>query len=268
MRMITPEFLQGGAGRFLLRDAGGTMTCMINEEDHISISVTHTGLDLSSALKTATEMESSMDVKLVRDAVLGYLTANPAYVGTGITATVMFHLPALDATDGITRVIDTFKRDWNNLELCKLLSNENVPCGGFYVLSNKITLSVTSEEIVRNVSQAAQNLLSRELFARHKIKNAKEGDINDRFWRAWGLLRHAKKLSYSEAIDAFSFVKLGSDIGILPHIEDSVWRRMIIGAEKYHLSLKNPVIMDESEEPFVRAAMFRQYIEGLSSSVN
>ncbi|MDR1965506.1 MAG: hypothetical protein LBQ36_02245, partial [Synergistaceae bacterium] len=209
-----------------------------------------------------------IDARLVKDAVLGYLTSNPAYVGTGMTATVMFHLPALEATDGISSVIDTFKRDWNNLDLSKMKTYENESYGSFYALFNKITLSVTPEEIVRNVSQASQKLVSRELFARQRIQNMREGDINDKFWRAWGLLRHAKKLSFSEAADAFSFVKLGSDVGVLPRIDDREWRRMIVRSQKHHLSLRNPMIIDQSEEPFARAAMFRQYIENLSSSIH
>jgi protein arginine kinase len=268
MNMITPKFMKGGPGRFLLRDRGGRATCMINEEDHISISVICPGLDLSEALRAASDMERSMDVKLVRDVVLGYLTANPAYVGTGMTATVMFHLPAMEATDDISRVTDTFKRDWNGLELGKLVPFGGEPCGSFYALSNRITLSVTPEETVRDVSQAAQALVSREMFARHKIKAARGGDISDKFWRSWGLLRHAKKLSYAEAVDAFSFVKLGADIGILPSVDDGEWRRMVIGCQKYHMSRGSGVIMEQSEEPFARAAMFRQFIENLSPAID
>ncbi|MCL2684184.1 MAG: hypothetical protein FWE55_02975 [Synergistaceae bacterium] len=265
MNMITPKFMQGGAGRFLLIDCDGMTTCMINEEDHISIVSTYPGLDLNAALRTVSEMEHSLDIKLVKDVVLGYLTANPAYVGTGTTATVVLHLPALDTTDDISRVTGSLQRDWNSLELGKLLLFGDESCGSFYALSNRITLSVTPEEIVRNVSQAAATLVSRELFARHKLKLSTGGDLNDRFWRAWGLLRHAKKLSYAEAVDAFSFVKLGADIGRLPHIDDREWRRMVIGCQRYHMSRGGNEIIEQSEEPFARAAMFRQFIENLSS---
>ncbi|MDR1651719.1 MAG: hypothetical protein LBR87_08015 [Synergistaceae bacterium] len=268
MKMITPRFVQGGAGRFLLRDSSGRTACMINEEDHISISVTNPGLALPSALDAAERMERSLGIKLVRDAVLGYLTSNPAYAGTGMTAAAILHLPALDSTDDITRVADTFRRDWNNLGLGRLQSCDGEPCGSFYILSNKITLSVMPEEIVRNVSKASRALISREMFARQKICSSKEGEMTDRFWRAWGLLRHARTLSFSEAASCFSFVKLGSDVGVLPHIDDMDWRRMVIRSQRYHLSLGSPVIIDRDDEPFARAAVFRQYIENLSSSVH
>jgi protein arginine kinase len=266
--VITPKFMLGGPGRFLLRDALGMTACMINEDDHISIASTRPGLDLHAALRAVSDMENSMGIKLARDVVLGYLTADPAYVGTGMTATVMFHLPALDVTDDISRVAGAFQRDWNSLELGKILPFSGEPCGSFYALSNRITLSVTPEEIVRNVSRASRVLVSREMFARHKIKASGGGDLNDRFWRAWGLLRHAKKLSFAEAVDAFSFVKLGADIGVLPGMDDREWRRALIGCQKYHMNASSGVIMEQSEEPFARAAMFRRFIERLSSATD
>jgi protein arginine kinase len=185
-----------------------------------------------------------------------------------MTATVMLHLPALYALGDMSRVIDTFKRDWHSLELGRWLPFGGEPCGSFYALSNRVTLSVTPEDISRNVSQAAQALVSREMFARHKIACGGEGDMNDRFWRAWGLLRHAKKLSFPEAMNAFSFVKLGSDVGVLPRIDDKEWRRLIVGCQRYHLGAGSSVILEENDEQSARAAMFRQYIEGLNSSVN
>jgi protein arginine kinase len=268
MNTITPGFMNGGAGRFLLRDAGGRMTCMINEEDHISISVTNSGLDLGTAFETIGHMECSIDIKMARDVVLGYLTANPAFVGTGMTATVILHLPAIDATGDSSRAIEAFMRDWSRLEVGRFRVFGDEPCGSFYAVSNKITLSVTPDEIMDTVYTGTQALVSRELSARNKIRSARQGDMTDKFWRAWGLLRHAKKLSFAEAVDAFSQVKLGADVGILPGVDDREWRRMIIGSQKYHLSRACPVILEQSEEQYARAALFRQFIENLSSSVN
>ncbi|MDR0764354.1 MAG: hypothetical protein LBE65_02025 [Synergistaceae bacterium] len=268
MNMITPGFMSGGAGRFLLRGAGGRMSCMINEEDHISISVTGPGPDMSSAFETIGDMERSMDIKPARDAVLGYLTANPAYVGTGMTATVILHLPALDAAGGCPEAIDAFRRERGNLEVGRFSVFGDEPRGSFFAVSNKITLSVIPDEIIDTVYTGTQALVSRELSARNKIRNARRGDMTDKFWRAWGLLRHAKKLSFAEAVDAFSLVKLGADIGVLPGIDDREWRRMIIGSRKYHLSRACPAILDQSEERRARAALFGRFIENLSSSVN
>ncbi|MDR1885653.1 MAG: hypothetical protein LBQ56_05205 [Synergistaceae bacterium] len=268
MRLITPQLAQGGAGRFFLRDGDGIVSCMINEEDHISISAASPGLDLNGAFNTAERMESSLDLKPSRDAVLGYLTSNPIYVGSGMTAYVMLHLPALDASGEMPRVSEAFERDWKRLALYRLLSDNDNACGSFFLLSNRRTLGVAPGDIICTVDDAAQSLISKEMFARHKMSGSKDGDAGDRFWRAWGLLRHARKLTFSEAIDTFSLVKLGSDLGVLPFIGDVEWRRLVLGSQRYHLSLAFGQIIEQSKEPFVRAACFRQFMETKSSRLS
>jgi protein arginine kinase len=268
-RFITPLMAQGGPGRFLMRDESGAASCMINEEDHISVSVSKAGLDTVSALSSAEALEGGLNVRFARDVVLGYLTANPSYVGAGVTASVLMHLPGLDLLGEMQRVCDAFVRDWKKLSLYKLLSDKNNECGSFYMLSNRTTLSATASEMASAVADAAQSLSSKELFARHKIRSSKDGEIDDKLWRAWGALRHARKLSFNEAMSMFSLVKLGSDMGILPHIYNREWKRMALGAQKYHLAAAGQcIIREQSEEARVRAARFRQFMERKSSSAH
>lgn len=267
LKLITPILAQGGPGRFFLRDSKGVVTCMINEEDHFTLCATNPGLELMSCLEKTQDLEKGLDaLPIVRDTVLGYLTANPSYVGSGMTAAVLLHLPALDALDEMAKVCEFFERDWKNLALYKLLSDRENPTGSFYLLTNRTTLSITPAEIVNLVDDAAQALVSKELFARHRMLSAKDEEMSDKFWRAWGLLRHARKLSFSEAVATFSFIKLGSDLGILPFVDNREWRRMVIGTQRHHLSLTSQQIIEQSEEAYVRAARFRQFIESKSSS--
>jgi protein arginine kinase len=242
---------------------------MINEEDHVSMAVTKPGLDLASALGKVEELEGSVDINFMRDSVLGYLTANPGYVGTGVTASVLLHLPALDVLDEMPRVCDAFVRDWKKLVLYRLLSDRSNECGSFFLLSNRATLSTTPADITSWVSDAAQSLSSKELFARHKIRASRDADIDDKLWRAWGVLRHARTLSFNEVVNMFSLVKLGSDMGILPHIYNREWKRMLLSAQRYHLAMSSQsVILEQSEEGRVRAARFRRFMEKKSSSAS
>ena len=82
------------------------------------------------------------------------------------------------------------------------------------------------------------------------------------------MLRHARKLSFSEAVSTFSFVKLGSSLGILPHVGDTEWRRMTMNSQRYHLGLASNQIIERVEEPYVRASRFRQFIEARSASIS
>jgi protein arginine kinase len=265
-RVITPALAQGGPGRFLMLGGDGALSCMINEEDHISLSLTKPGLGLGELRDSAESLVGSLDLKFSRDSVLGYLTANPSHVGTGVKAFVLLHLPALDVLDEMPGVCDSFGRDWKKLSLCRLRSDKQEECGSFFLLSNSVTLSVTPSEITGAVSEAAQSLASKELFARHKIRASADVEIDDRLWRAWGILRHARKLSCNESINLLSLVKLGSDMGILPHIYNREWKKMVLGAQKCHLAYAaRGIIRERYEEARVRAARFRQFLEKKSS---
>jgi protein arginine kinase len=268
-KMITPALAQGGAGRFLMRDDDGAVSCMINEEDHLSVSVMGSGLDLPSALGRAEALIDSLNIKYMRDSVLGYLTANPSNVGTGLRSFVLLHIPALDTLGEMRSVYDSFGRDWKKLMLERLLSDKKSECGSFFLLSNRVTLSTTPGEIVGLAAEASQSIASKELFARHKIKASMDAEIDDRLWRAWGILRHARKLSFNEAVKLFSLVKLGSDMGILPHINNREWKKMVLGVQKYHLAMSSQgIIRERFEEAGVRAARFRRFMEKKSSSAS
>jgi protein arginine kinase len=265
--VITPLLSQGGPGRFLMRGAEADVACMINEEDHVSMAVSRPGLDARSALDKAEDLEDAIDISFARDSVLGYLTANPSYVGTGTTASVLLHLPALDVLEEMPGVCDSFVRDWKKLALRSLYSGKGEEGGSFYMLSNRVTLAASSDEITSWVSDAAQSLVSKELFARHKIRASRDGEMDDKFWRAWGVLRHARKLSFDEAQKLLSLVKLGSDMGILPHIYNREWKKMVLNVHKYHLTLSGRgIIRENSEEARMRAARLRQFMEKKSSS--
>ncbi|MDR0649476.1 MAG: hypothetical protein LBF92_09105 [Synergistaceae bacterium] len=261
-RMMTPVLARGGPGRFLLLDGEGAVSCMINEEDHISLSLTGPGLDLSELQSRAESMVDSLDLKFTHDSALGHLTANPGNVGTGMKAFALLHLPALDVLAEMPKVCDSFARDWKKMSLHRLRSDKNEECGSLFLLTNRVTLSVTGCEIADAVSEAAQSLASKELFARHKTRASLDTNTDDRLWRAWGLLRHARKLSYGESVSLLSLVKLGSDIGILPHIYNSEWKKMVLGVQRYHLAQSaRGIIRERYEEERVRAARFRQFME-------
>ena len=264
-RLISPSFMQGGAGRFIVRDCDGTVSCMINEIDHLSIAVSLGGLNLSASCEAVSALDDALGLKYAEDTVLGYLTADPGAVGTGMQASVLLHLPALDITGKIKNASFALDRDWPRVALYKLAQQSGEPAGGFYLLSNKVTLAVSPVEIVTMLQGASELLISRELSARRELKTNRDEVTIDRFWRTWGTLRHARRLSLEEAINSLSFVKLGSELGYLPHLRDDEWKHMFIASQPYHLNAEAQSIIEESEELSLRATLFRRFIENRST---
>ena len=69
---------------------------MINEEDHLRIQVMRAGFQLKKAWNAINAIDSELEEKLnyAFSPTLGYLTACPTNLGTGMRASAMMHLPA------------------------------------------------------------------------------------------------------------------------------------------------------------------------------
>ncbi len=105
-RLVSPEFVSDTAGRALLLSSDERLSIMLNEEDHIRLQVITPGLSLEQAYDTADKLDTLLDERLdfAFDEKLGYLTQCPTNLGTGMRASVMLHLPALEKSNAISRI--------------------------------------------------------------------------------------------------------------------------------------------------------------------
>ena len=95
--LISREHAAKNAGSGIVINDKETICVMINEEDHLRMQAIKSGLQLKSVFKTIdkvdTELEEQLDFAF--SPRLGYLTACPTNVGTGMRASAMVHLPAM-----------------------------------------------------------------------------------------------------------------------------------------------------------------------------
>src|SRR5438477_8108688 len=93
--LISREHAAKSIGSAVVMNRKQTLSIMVNEEDHLRMQSIRSGLQLRQAFKlvdiVACGLESKLDIAY--DAKLGYLTACPTNVGTGMRASAMLHLP-------------------------------------------------------------------------------------------------------------------------------------------------------------------------------
>src|SRR5205085_667072 len=87
--LISREHAAKGAGSAVVVNRRQTLSIMINEEDHLRMQSIRSGLQLKQAFKLVDKIDSALESKLdfAFDSRLGYLTACPTNVGTGMRAT-------------------------------------------------------------------------------------------------------------------------------------------------------------------------------------
>lgn len=176
---------------------------MLCEEDHIRLCVMNAGDDLKEAYKKADEIDNVL-IKSMRIAFsdkLGFLTSNPMHLGTGMKASVALHLPAIRERNMISTLSAMVGK--LGFSIRPLYSGN----GAFYELSNEISLGITEENALDNLTAICDQIVAQERKFRTELMEY--SDFEDKIFRAMGTLKMARKLTVSEFFELISLARLG-----------------------------------------------------------
>lgn len=215
--LASPEFISDANGRVLVLSKDRTISIMINEEDHLRLQVIYKGFDLDKAYDTADKLDTLLDEVLdfAFDEKLGYLTQCPTNLGTGMRASVMLHLPALQKSRAISRISGNLQK--LGLTIRGTYGEGTEPKGAMYQLSNQITLGISEKAAIENLKNITNQLVAQELQAQERmIKNVETQDV---IFRSLGVLKYAKTISCDEAIKLLSEVRFGIESKVIKDID-------------------------------------------------
>lgn len=204
-QMISPEFARE-KGAFLTTE-DESVTVMLCEEDHIRISAFASGLEVEKAYNKADKIDDVFikNLPIAFDKKLGFLTASPVNLGTGLKISVGLHLPAIKENGSIGRLSSLIGK--LGLSLRPLYGEGS----SFYQLTNHVTLGITEKEAMDNISSVALQIAMQERNLRATMKSSEYWE--DKLYRSMGTLKMARRLSYSEFIALASDVRLGAALG-------------------------------------------------------
>lgn len=211
--LITPEFASSYEGRALLMSDDEAVAVMLCEEDHIHIRTVSSGLDFEKPYSSANAIDDLIDAngQYAFDSRIGYLTQNPANLGTAMRASVTLHLPALSMTGSMPRLASTVSK--LGLMLGNGYTNGVTPVGNIFRLSNQVTLGISEKAALDNLKSIALQLVSQERQTREHV--IKDDRYIDKIQRAYGILKTAHMMSCRELMELASLVRLGSASGLL-----------------------------------------------------
>lgn len=236
---------------------------MVNEEDHLRIQVMSAGQALDQCLEEALRMgallEESLDFSY--DQQLGYLTQCPTNLGAGLRASVMLHLPLLTRTGQIDGVISAASKV--GLEIRGLYGEGSRAQGELYQVSNSVTLGFSEQELCEKLKDAVEGIVRQEQALRGAFRQQYPGQMEDRVWRAAGLLGCARRMSGQEAESLLSDLRLGVSTGILAGVEAGKLNQLIYQIKPACLETAagQPLAPEQRDE--ARAALLRQALAGI-----
>ena len=219
--LISPEFaMKGEANQAILINDDENICIMINEEDHLRIQVFSAGLEIENLLGLITEIDEKLStlVGYAYNKEFGYLTACPTNVGTGLRISIMVHLPALAITGNISKVLRAVNSFGMNIR--GIYGEGSDSKGNIFQIFNNQSLGLTEKEIMKNVKAVTDKIIEQERLARKNLEK-KPIDLEDRVYRAYGVLVNSRKLTSDECRALLSDVKLGTDLGIIKELDDA-----------------------------------------------
>lgn len=259
--ILSPDFAfnKGEVGAILINKEEN-ICVMINEEDHIRIQVFAPGLDLENACNLAIEVDEKIGnlVDYACSKQYGFLTACPTNVGTGMRASVMVHLPALALTGNIGKVLEVVNGFGMNIR--GIYGEGSQSQGNVYQVSNKQSLGISEQDIIKNIRIITDKIMEQERLARKYLtKNPME--LEDRVLRSYGIVKYCKKIDSEEFRRLFSDIRLGTDLGILKELTDLKVNQMELYAKPANLQKRLGRTLSASERDGQRANIIKQIIE-------
>jgi len=259
--LISPLLAREDRNSAVILNEDESVSIMMNEEDHIRIQCLFPGLQLDKAFELADQIDDLIEesVNYAFDEELGYLTACPTNVGTGMRASVMLHLPALVLTKQIDRVLSAIGQV--GLAVRGLYGEGSDVIGNIFQISNQITLGQSEQDILQNLVDVTKQILEQERQARSRLVKESEVKVADKCGRAFGQLSHARIISSTEAMDLLSQVRLGVDLGLIEDVDGNILDDLLVLIRPGNLQKMSGKQLDTSDRDIKRAEVIKQRID-------
>ena len=261
--LISREHAARGEGSAAVIERRQSIALMLNEEDHLRMQSIRPGMSLRTAYESLAAVDDELEnsLELAFDHELGYLTTCPTNLGTGMRASAMLHLPALVVGDQIGQVLQAVNKI--GLAVRGLYGEGTESLGNLFQISNQSTLGESEETILRRLERVIAQVATHERNARDKLLEDDPEMVSDKIGRAYGVLRHAWIIDSKEALNHLSLLRLGGDLGFLPHDTVKTCDALLMDIQPAHLQLHSGRKLSPEERDSIRAEIVRGRLQSL-----
>jgi protein arginine kinase len=262
--LISREHAAKSSGSGLVLNKEESLCVMINEEDHLRMQALRPGLQLKQAWmaidQVDTELEKKLDYAFSND--LGYLTACPTNIGTGIRVSAMLHLPGLVLAEQINQIIQSVNK--LGLAVRGLYGEGTEALGNVFQVSNQMTLGEQETDIVERLNKVLLQIIEHEENARATLLEKKPKMVFNHIGRAYGILANAHSISSKETMNLLSLMKLGVDLDEFPVANRALIDELFIITQPAHLQKQFTEKLAAEERDLLLADMLRDRLRVVS----
>ncbi len=256
--LLPREFAENKKERPILLSEDESVCLLLCHQDHIRLQVLKAGLDLQGAYQIASGLDDMLNEGFAYafDKQWGYITQSPADLGTGMKASVLLHLPALEATGEIHTLATAVGKI--GLSLQGTFGQGSTVSGSLYQLSNQISMGLTEDAALENLKSITLQIVHREREARKELPPLQ---TEDTAFRALGLLQNARILPLSEFTQSLSHLRLGIAMGMIERVTIEQVNALNATMHPATLLLENPEADSTEKRDVFRANKIREYLK-------
>jgi protein arginine kinase len=240
------------------------LAVMINEEDHLRIQAIRTGLDVRRAWEVADAVDTHLESRLAYAYTprLGYLTACPSNVGTGMRASVMVHLLGLRLTNDLDAVIRALER--MRLAVRGVGGEGSEAAGHMFQISNPGTLGQDEASIIDGLLRVVNEVVRQERQARLRLLRDSPEVLLDCLARALAVVQHARVMQTDESLDYLSALRLGVILGLIRRLTVPEIDAWVLAVQPGHLQKRLGKILEPEQRDILRATLLRDQLADAS----
>lgn len=255
--LVSPAFAEAGRGALLLRQ-DESLCAMVPEEDHLRLQGMAPGLRLDEAWQAVSTLDGLLGEHLdyAFSPRWGFLTTCPTNTGTGLRASVMLHLPGLVMTRQAGPLFEALAKV--GVAVRGLYGEGTEAQGNLFQISNQVTLGVAEEGILQSLRGICQQVVDSERSARERLRRELGARLEDRVWRAYGVLTTARVMTSREALALVSDLRLGIDLGIVTNMEARTCNELWLAVTPALLQVAEGRLLGPEERDVARANMIRR----------
>lgn len=265
--LISREQAARGEGSAAVVNRKQALSLMINEEDHLRMQAIRPGLKLTEAYELLINIDRKLEehLEFAFDHELGYLSACPTNLGTGMRASAMLHLPGLVLSDQIGQVLQAVGK--LQLAVRGFFGEGTESLGNLFQISNQSTLGESEETIIRRLERVIDQVASHEKNARRKLLEDDPEMVFDQVGRAYGTLRHAHIIASKEALNLLSLLRLGAELEFFPGETVQACDSLLMEIQPAHLQLHAGRQLTPEQRDAIRAEIIRTRLQSLNPPV-
>lgn len=259
--LISKEHLVNRLESGIAISAKQDLSIMVNEEDHLRIQVLKSGFRLSECWSLIEDVDSELEKELdfAFSPQVGYLTACPTNVGTGMRASIMLHLPGLVLMELINKVMQAIIK--LGMTVRGFYGEGSEVLGNLFQISNQVTLGKSEKDIISNLNRVLNLVVEHERNSRELMRQKNEQRLQDRIGRAYGILANAHIISSKETISLLSALRMGMDMGYVTGLDSGTTNELFIITQPAHLQHDAGELLDAEARDIRRSQLIRQRLK-------